>query len=147
LSLRFVPSLSFQAKDVLYFYQDEPDIAVKKSVESTILNFPILLKYRTLRYNNFAAYFVGGLEYSLDLQSKQRIPQNPLDPFIKLRRHDFHAQMGIGVDFFLPYFKFGMEIKMSHGLVNALIRDNTTISNPFDKFYNRVVWFCLTFEG
>jgi len=147
LSLRFVPSLSFQAKDVLYFYQDEPDFPLKKSVESTILNFPILLKYRTLRYNNFAAYFVGGLEYSLDLQSKQRIPQNPLDPFIKLRRHDFHAQMGIGVDFFLPYFKFGMEIKMSHGLVNALIRDNTTISNPFDKFYNRVVWFCLTFEG
>lgn len=147
LTLRFVPSLSFQAKDVLYFYQDEPDIAVKKSVESTILNFPILLKYRTLRYNNFAAYFVGGFEYSIDLQSRQRIPQNPLDPFIKLRRHDFHAQMGIGVDFFLPYFKFGMEIKMSHGLVNALIQDNTTISNPFDKFYNRVVWFCLTFEG
>jgi hypothetical protein len=147
LTLRFVPTLSFQAKDVLYFYYDEPNDPVRATVESTILHFPILLKYRTLRYNNFAAYFVGGGEYSIDLQSRQRIPQNPLDPFIKLRRHDVHAQIGVGVDFFLPYFKFGMELKMSHGVVNSLIQDNTSLSNPFDRFYNRVIWFSLTFEG
>ncbi len=147
LTLRFVPSLSFQAKDVIYFYYDSPDEPVKATVESTILDFPILLKYRTLRYNNFAAYFVGGLQYSLDLQSKQRIPQNPMDPFLKLNRHDFQAQMGVGVDFFLPYFKFGMEIKMSHGIMNSLIQDNTVLSSPFERFYNRVIWFSLTFEG
>lgn len=147
LTLRFVPSLSFQAKDVLYFYFDEPNDPVKSTIESTILDFPLLLKYRTLRYNNFAAYFIGGMQYSLDLQSKQRIPQNPAAPFLKLNRHDFQAQIGIGVDFFLPYFKFGLEIKMSHGIMNSLIRDNTVLSNPFDRFYNRVIWFSMTFEG
>jgi hypothetical protein len=147
LTLRFVPTLSFQAKDILYFYFDEPNEPKRATVESTILHFPLLLKYRTLRYNNFAAYFVGGAEYSVDLQSKQRVPQNPLDPFLKLNKHDFHGQIGVGVDFFLPYFKFGLEIKMSHGLMNALIQDNTKLSNPFDKLYNRVIWFSLTFEG
>jgi hypothetical protein len=147
LTLRFVPTLSFQAKDILYFYFDEPNEPRKATVESTILHFPLLLKYRTLRYNNFAAYFIGGGEYSVDLQSKQRVPQNPLDPFLKLNKHDLHGQIGVGVDFFLPYFKFGLELKMSHGLMNALIQDNTMLSNPFDKLYNRVIWFSLTFEG
>lgn len=147
LTLRFVPSLSFQAKDVFYYYFDKPNEPKKATVESTILDFPLLLKYKTMRYNNFASYFIGGAQYSLDLQSKEKVPQNPLDPFLKLRRHDFQAQIGAGVDFYLPYFKFGIEIKMSHGIVNALIQDNTALSKPFDSFYNRVVWFCFTFEG
>jgi len=147
LTLRFVPSLSFQAKDVLYFYQATPSEFTKATVESTILDFPWLLKYKTMRYNNFAAYFVGGAQYSLDLQSKQKVPQNPLEPFLKLKRHDLQAQIGAGIDFYLPYFKFGLEVKMSHGIVNALIQDNTSLSRPFDSFRNRVVWFCMTFEG
>lgn len=147
LTLRFVPSLSFQAKDVLYFYHATPNEFTKATVESTILDFPLLLKYKTMRYNNFASYFIGGAQYSLDLQSRQKVPQTPFDPFLKLKRHDFQAQIGVGVDFYLPYFKFGMEVKMSHGFVNALIQDNTLLSKPFDRFYNRVIWFCLTFEG
>lgn len=147
LTLRFVPSLSFQAKDILYFYHSNPDEFKKATVEQTILDFPILLKYKTMRYNNFASYFIGGAQYSLDLQSKEKVPQIPQDPFLKLKRHDFQAQIGAGVDFYLPYFKFGLEIKLSHGFVNALFQDNTSISKPFDRLYNRVVWFCLTFEG
>ena len=147
LTLRFVPSLSFQAKQVNYFYYSAPDQPVKATVESAILDFPLLLKYKTLRYNNFSSYFIGGAQYSLDLQSKEKVPQNPNAPFLKLRRHDFQAQIGAGVDFYLPYFKFGIEVKMSHGIVNSLIQDNTSLSMPFDRFYNRVVWFSLTFEG
>lgn len=147
LTLRFVPSLSFQAKDVLYFYHEDPTIPVKKTVESTILDFPLLLKYKTMRYNNFSSYFIGGMQYSLDLQSKQKVPQTPADPFLKLKRHDLQAQIGAGVDFYLPYFKFGLEIKVSRGVINSLIQDNTSISLPFNSFYNRVIWFCLTFEG
>lgn len=147
LTLRFVPSLSFQAKTINYYYLSDINNPIKATVESTILDFPLLLKYKTLRYNNFASYFIGGVQYSLDLQSKERVPQTPGNPFLKLRRHDFQAQVGAGVDFYLPYFKFGLEIKLSHGFVNSLIQDNTSISKPFDQFLNRVVWFSLTFEG
>ncbi len=147
LTLRFVPSLSFQAKDVLYFYHATPNEFKKATVESTILDFPLLLKYKTMRYNNFSSYFIGGAQYSLDLQSKEKVPQTPSDPFLKLRRHDVQAQIGAGVDFYLPYFKFGIEIKLSHGIINSLYQDNTVLSKPFERFYNRVVWFCFTFEG
>lgn len=152
LTLRFVPMLSFQAKEMRYFYQPEldqtnPNEPKIEIVESTLLDFPLLLKYKTLRYNNFSAYFIGGAQYSVDLQSKENVSQNVLDPFLKLRKHDFQAQIGAGVDFYLPYFKFGIEIKLSHGLMNSLIQENTSLSLPFERLYNRVFWFSLTFEG
>jgi hypothetical protein len=152
LTLRFLPMLSFQAKEMRYFYQPDPNDSGPyepeiETVESTLLDFPLLLKYKTLRYNNFSAYFIGGAQYSVDLQSKENVSQDVLDPFLKLRKHDFQAQIGAGVDFYLPYFKFGIEIKLSHGIRNSLIQDNTRLSLPFERLYNRVVWFSLTFEG
>jgi hypothetical protein len=147
LTLRFCPSLSFQSKEVVYLFATEPVTLKSAIVESTLLDFPLLLKYKTFRYNNFASYFIGGMQYSVDLQSKEKVPQNVLDPFLKLKRHDFQAQIGAGVDFYLPYFKFGLEVKMSHGIVNSMVQDQTILSRPFDKLYNRVVWFCMTFEG
>lgn len=149
LTLRFIPSLSFMERVVNYHFIDNngEDEFLERRVESTNLDFPLLLKYRTMRYNNFAAYFIGGVQYTVDLQSKQDVAQIYSNPIFKLKKHDFQGQIGAGVDFFLPYFKFGIEVKMSHSIINNLYQDNTRISMPIDRLYNRVVWFCLTFEG
>lgn len=149
VSLRIIPSLSFMEREVNYHFIDNngEDEMIQRKIESTNLDFPLLIKYRTLRYNNFAAYFVGGVQYTIDLQSKQDVAQIFSNPYLKLKKHDFQGQIGVGVDFFLPYFKFGFEVKMSHSIVNSLYQDNTRLSKPFDKVYNRVVWFSLTFEG
>ncbi|PIE86574.1 MAG: PorT protein, partial [Bacteroidetes bacterium] len=69
------------------------------------------------------------------------------DPFIKIKRSDWQGQVGAGVEFFATYFKFGMELKYSHGIGNVFIQDGTTVSKPIDKLYNRVWWFSLIFEG
>lgn len=148
LHLRFIPSLSFQERVVHYhFIKNGKDDLLDKRVESTNLDFPLLLKYRTFRYNNFAAYVIGGVQYSIDLQSKEKVTQSFNDPFLKMKRKDLQGQVGVGVDFFLPFFKFGLEIKYSQSFQNQMIQDNTRVSNPFDKIYNRVIWFSLTFEG
>lgn len=151
LRLRFIPSLSFQERILNYtFLSEDPEEEFEEYEErigSTNLDFPLLLKFRTARYNNFAAYIIGGAQYTLDLQSKEKSSQKYSDPFIKLFRDDFQAQIGAGVDFFLPFFKFGIEIKLSHGFKNALIQDNTRLSDPVNVLYNRVWWISLTFEG
>lgn len=149
--LRFVPSLSFTERVLTYSFvnPDDPEnpIIDDERVGSTSVDFPLLFKYRTLRYNNFAAYFIGGAQYTLDLQSKAESSQSFIDPFIKLKQHDIQGQIGGGVDFFMPYFKFGMELKLSHSIGNVLIQDNTTLSSPIDTLNNRVWWFSITFEG
>lgn len=151
IRLRFIPSLSFQERLLTYTYFDESFSTgfreKEERVESTNLDFPLLLKFRTLRYNNFASYIITGAQYTLDLQSKEFTSQAPANPFLKISRDDFQGQIGVGFDFFLPYFKFGIELKMSHGFSNTLIQDNTSLSRPIDQLYNRIWWFSFTFEG
>lgn len=151
LRLRFIPSLSFTERLLTYSFVNPVDpekpIITDERVGSTSLDFPLLLKYRTLRYNNFAAYLIGGAQYSLDLQSKEDNPQSLAEPFIRLNKHDIQGQIGAGVDFFMPYFKFGMELKLSHGIGNTMIRDNSVLSAPIENLSNRVWWFSITFEG
>ncbi|PKR80910.1 hypothetical protein CW751_06995 [Brumimicrobium salinarum] len=152
IRLRFIPSLSFTERNLIYTYiaDDNEEMKLeteKQIVGSTNLDFPLLFKFRTARYNNFAAYIIAGAQYTLDLQSQEETAQKFSDPFIKIFRDDFQAQIGAGADFFLPFFKFGIELKLSHGFKNALIQDNTPLSRPINALYNRVWWISLTFEG
>lgn len=149
IRMRFIPTLSFQERILFYNGFDLEGLpeTIDERVGSTNLDFPLLFKFRTLRYNNFAAYVITGAQYTLDLQTKENSTQSFSDPFLKIRRHDYQGQIGAGVDFFLEYFKFGIELKFSHGLRNSLIQDNTRLSSPIDHLYNRVWWISLTFEG
>ena len=151
--LRFIPSLSFQERVLRYSYPnlDETskvkEILNEERINSVNLDFPLMLQFRTLRYNNFVAYVLGGAQYSLDLQSQAKATQSTIDPFIKLKKHDFQGQVGGGVEFFLPYFKLGLELKYSQSFGNVLIQDDSPVSAPIDRLYNRVWWFSLIFEG
>ena len=151
--LRFIPTLSFQERVLTYSYLNpDPESKVKEIVNeerinSVNLDFPLMLQFRTTRYNNFVAYALGGVQYSLDLQSQEKATQSTIDPFIKLKKHDYQGQVGGGVEFFLPYFKLGLELKYSQSFGNVLIQDDSPVSAPIDRLYNRVWWFSLIFEG
>jgi hypothetical protein len=83
----------------------------------------------------------------MDLQSQEDASQNFYDPFIKIKRNDWQGQIGAGIEFFAPYFKFGMELKYSQGFKNSFIQDFTTVANPIDRLYNRGWCFSIIFEG
>lgn len=148
--LRFIPTLSFQERIIRYQFVDDSYTGSEfndERVQSTNLDFPLMLQFRTIRVNNFAAYALAGFQYSMDLQSQEDASQMFNDPFIKIKRNDFQGQIGGGIEFFATYFKFGMELKYSQGISDVFIQDGTTISKPIDQIYNRVWWFSLIFEG
>lgn len=149
--LRFLPSLSFQERVLTYTLPSiktpSKDSTFEERIASTNLDFPLMFQFRTTRHNNFATYVLIGGQYSLDLQSQQNANQSNSNPFIKIKRDDFQAQAGAGVEFFTPYFKFGLEVKYSQGFVNSFIQDNTTSSKPIDFLYNRVWHLSIIFEG
>ncbi len=150
--LRFIPTLSFQERLVKYYYVN-PDPAAKQDiyweerVNSTNLDFPVMLQFRTMRLNNFASYVLVGGQYSRDLQSQEKSSQNFIDPFIKIKANDFQGQVGGGLEWFAPYFKFGFEVKYSQSFQNSFIQDGTPVSKPIDQLTNRVLWVSLIFEG
>jgi Outer membrane protein beta-barrel domain len=149
-SVRFLPTLSFQARVLNYRFRksDGTLSAFDKPIESTWLEFPVLLKMRSDRINNFAVYFIAGGKYSIDMASQKDVNQDlDKDIVVKLKRNDYSAEVGGGADMFLPYFKFGIELKMCIGLPNLLIDDNTRFSNPLESLRSKVWLVTMTFEG
>lgn len=150
--LRFVPSLSFQERVLKYTFENpdpskDKDILKEQRINSTNLDFPLMFQFRTLRYNNFAAYLLVGGQYSVDLQSQEKASQNYVNPFVKIKKIDLQGQVGGGVEFFAPYFKFGIELKLSHGFNNTFIQDLTPVSKPINSLYNKVWMLSFIFEG
>lgn len=148
LNIRFVPELAFEGRRLIYEIKDE--LQMIKDVESTVIHFPILLKFRTLRIHNFASYIIGGAMYSIDASSKSKFDNRTVgyeEMVIKTNPNSTSATLGLGTDFFLPYFKFGIELRWNIGLDNVFIQDNSFFSAPIDKLYNRGYQIRLTFEG
>lgn len=149
ITLRFVPNLSFAERNLEYYFQGHDTVIKKKSVESTFLNFPLDFKLRSKRLDNFGAYILAGGGYSLDLASKrkQQTSEDPNEQIVKLKRDDFSYEVGAGAEFYLEYFKFAIELKMTVGTRNLLIKDNTVYSNSIDKLNSKIFLISITFEG
>lgn len=149
LTARFVPDLAFGQRDLDYYFEGHTDtFTIQKKVESTFLDFPVSLKLRSKRMGNFAAYMLGGGQYTLDLASQKDVQNNiPGQEVVKIRKNDYGVHAGAGVDFFLPYFKFGIEFKAALGTRNLLIRDQTQYSRALDNLRSKVFLISLTFEG
>ncbi|MCW3101610.1 MAG: hypothetical protein JWO09_50 [Bacteroidetes bacterium] len=148
VTLRFIPNLSFAERNLQYYFEGHDTIVRVKSIESTFLNFPLDLKLRSKRVKNFGAYILAGGGYSLDLASKRKVQNTTgTDAIVKLKRDDFSYEVGAGGEFYLQYFKFAIEGKLSIGTRNLLIKDNTIYSNSVDKLNSKIFLVSITFEG
>lgn len=149
VTLRFVPNLSFAERTLKYYYEGADTVTRNKTIESTFLNFPVNLKLRSKRVHNFGAYVLGGAAYNLDLASKRNVQNgtNIKDQIVKLKRDDFSYEMGAGTEFYFEYFKFAIEAKLSMGIRNMLVHDDTQFSNSISKLNSKIVLISITFEG
>lgn len=148
--LRFIPTLSFEERllDYVFLEADGTYKSFSKNVSSTYIDFPVLLKYRTNRLNNAALYVLAGGAFGLDVASQEDVNNNQEDEaIVKIDKTNISASFGFGVDFFLPYFKFGIELKSNFGLKNVLIDDNTIFSDPIESLNTRSFVISFTFEG
>lgn len=154
LRLRFTPNISFASRSIQYTLENarhDSTKIYKKTVESTFLIFPLELKLQSKRLDNFGAFVLIGGGYSLDLASKKKPSSatggNQLDDAVNLKRDDYFFSGGAGVDFYLQYFKLGLECKILNGSKNLLNKSPNIFSNSVDKVNSRMVIFSITFEG
>jgi hypothetical protein len=121
--LRFLPGVSFGQRNVRYYdYETGVIINDRQRVESSFLEFPLLLKYKGDRLNNVRPYLVGGLNYRYDLAGKKEYDEEK-EVYIRLRRSDLYFEFGAGLDFYLPYFKLSVELKISTGLRDVIVHE------------------------
>jgi len=150
--LRFVPTLSFGQRNIEYIIRTSPteEELFKKSVESTFLDIPISVKYKSKRFdknlNNMRTYVLGGIRYSIDLASQKKKKGSSDEVVLKLNPHDFMLTTGVGFDFYLAYFKFGVELQFAYGLINVLDKEETIYTTNMEKLSSRMAWITFTFE-
>jgi hypothetical protein len=149
-TLRFLPSLAFAQRNFDYVFEgNEKNISVTRIVESTYVMFPLLLKYRSARYNNFAAYVVAGPSLAYDLSSQFDVNNEVIaaEQVLKVKRQNWFAELGFGTDFFLEYFKFSVELKYSRGLNDVFVDDNSFWAKPIQEIKPGMFTVSLHFEG
>lgn len=154
LRLRITPNISFASRSLDYTLQNakrDSTKEYKKSVESTFIILPIEIKLQSKRLDNFGAYVILGGGYTLDLVSKKKGQAvggaNQLDDAVQLKRDDYFYSGGAGVDFYLQYFKLGLEVKVLQGTKNLIQPLNNIFSNSIQKVNSKMVTFSVTFEG
>jgi len=151
-SVRFIPGIAPKERILSYSFllPDGRALNYDKVLSSFYIDLPVNLKYRTDRINNFAAYVLVGTQLSRDMASQENVNNERAgleDQVVKIQRLDWLLNAGGGFDFFMPYFKFGLEFKMEYGLKNILIQDNTRFSGPLQSLYSRNFVLSFTFEG
>ena len=149
--LRFIPSLSFGERQMVYkllIYNEtlpENVISIKK-VQSTFVEFPLYIRYKGNRINNVMPYVLGGAKYTMDLASNSKKKDGNTNINVAIERNDLYAELGVGFDFYTAWFKFGTEVKMSYGLRDILKHDNTIYTGGIDKFNSRLFQLTFSFE-
>jgi len=149
VNLRFVPGLSFQDRRLVYrFIEKGQAETFMKNTESVWLQFPLLLKLRTNRVGNFAAYALVGGAYGIDMQSQRDVNENVAGKVVlKMEKTDITLDAGGGFDFFLPYFKFSIELKTAFGMKNILLQEHNQFTDPIAKMRTRAFIISMCFEG
>lgn len=147
--LRFNPQLMFIERNIFYKLKHPDingDLETIKKVESIIMSFPIQLKFQSDRIGNFRVYTLAGMKADIDMASNARAKR--AEDLIKIQKHDFGPEFGIGFNFFFDSFIFSPEIKISNGIRNIHARDaNLRFSNVFDKIQSRMIMITLHLEG
>ena len=144
--LRFIPTLVFGERILDYGFNETNSLTTNsKRIESTLIDFPISLKYKSARYNNFRTYVICGVKYSLDIASQYKIDDEGQE-LVKLNNHDLMIEGGFGIDFYLQYFKFSPQIKLSHGLINILSKDKTVYTETINNLKTSGWILSFTFE-
>lgn len=159
--IRSTPSLIFSDRVVNYEYVPTDPInlgngqtknfqtLVDKKVQATMFEFPLGIKIKSNRLNNFRAYWLGGAKYSIDIASKKKTfdeGETAANKLLKNERNYLSYETGIGFDIYFEYFKMSPEIKLSYSTSDILKHDDTAYANPIDKLKLRQFTFSLIFQ-
>ena len=144
--LRFIPTFSSTVRrltfDMVNPLSGERFIN-EYQIESSFIQFPFEIKYKSERINNHRWYVLTGVEFATDLASQEKVDD---DTIFKIKKNNFAFQFGLGVDIYFEYFKFSPQIKYSWGLNNMLVEDGTVPVSGIDQILSRCFLINFTFE-
>jgi hypothetical protein len=159
-NLRFLPGISFGSREINFYNYDNgvvselvklPNVDNPVPLGPAFLDFPLHLKYRSLRVNNYRPYLVGGLNFRYDMSTKKPgVYDSDSNEYVKFKRGDLYLEFGFGVDTYLRYFKFAPEIKLAVGMLNMIDPQGRTghpeFANSIERVRSYIIMLNFHFE-
>ena len=100
------------------FYEETQDM------KNTYISVPFDLKFSAERWNNYRPYLIAGINPMLNLTGKDQ-------DILRLKKMDTFLEIGLGCDFYLPFFKLIPELKFCYSLTDAI--DHSHANELIDK--------------
>lgn len=143
LDLRFLPGIQFASRDLSVTNKLTAETK-KWSIESVFVDLPILLKYRSVRVNNYAPYLIAGINPRIGILSHDLVRGWTGGGAKRmLKAFDFYPEVGVGVDFYLSMVKVAVELKFGVGTLDILLNPGDPLFDLYfsgiDKIYSRMV--------
>ena len=145
-NMRFLPGISFVGRSMEYtlYEQDTVPVVYDKVVNSVYIEMPLYFKFRSRRINNWRVYILAGGKFMYDMATKEEAETEEI--ILKMKREDYTWDLGVGVDFYLEYFKMSTEVRMAFGLNNLLVEDQTVFTNSIESLKSKTFMFSVYFE-
>lgn len=113
---------------------------------SYYLELPILFKFKAVRINNYRPYLIAGGAVLYDLEYRR---ENDENEFYTIQRKplEFGLQIGVGIDWFMPFFKLGTEFRAHFGFTDILEHEHANEYNTsIESLYTKLFMLSFNFE-
>ena len=146
MSLRVIPTMHF-GQNLVRFREQKSGETSKQSVKTTYIAVPVHAKFAAERFNNYRPYVTAGVSpmWNLTVKKQQQL---------LLKRFDFMIEVGVGCDFYLPFFKLIPELKFSFSPLNVLKKERNDLldanylkfTQSVDEVTSKMITLSLYFE-
>ncbi|MCC5945852.1 MAG: PorT family protein [Bernardetiaceae bacterium] len=144
--VRINPNVSFYEHRILFQYANQPDGSYSEFdeiAESTFIEFPLLIKHRSLRRHNHRFYMIAGVVPAIKVGGRRQ----KLDPLrLGIEDYNFEITYGLGLDYYMSFFKFAPEIRFTHGMSNMLYRNGSSFGRNIERLSTHRISLYLNFE-
>lgn len=151
--LRVAPTMYFGAHHITFHNlslldADGNPTEQRQDLKTAYIATAFDLIFSAPRVNNHRPYIMAGINPMLNLNGKQ-------NDYLKLKPYTAFVEIGVGCDFYLPYFKLRPELKFMYELGNSIdtkhgakIQDATMLpyTNSVSKGRSKMVALTFYFE-
>jgi hypothetical protein len=145
-SLRAIPTMHFGQNNIIFREQNSGEIS-RQQVKTTYIALPMHVKFAAERFNNYRPYITAGVSPMLNLTVKKQKQ-------LLLKKFDFMVEVGMGCDFYLPFFKLIPEVKFAFSLLDVLEKDRKDLldsnymkfTQSVDKVASKMIIVSFYFE-
>jgi hypothetical protein len=151
LNLRFEPGLYTNKLNIVFYERSRISTLsdALRTIKSTYIHLPLLLKYSANRYKNIRPYITGGISTSFNLSSDQNKTEDNSSGVFRTKTNNVYYEMGLGIDIYFQNFKFSPSLRGLFSLKNELVPDedpNSPWTGNIKKMSTKGVFLNFSFH-